>query len=123
REKPRQAGSCARSFVLPARHEVFGSDGFQGRNLTLAMRRLDRAAWSEGTTRRESQRVRHAAGDNVEPVLLFPQAWDRRQQSLRIGMLGIGEQLRRRRLLDDAARIHDLQTVAHLREYPQVKGD
>src|SRR2546430_15235939 len=53
------------------------------------MRRLDRAARSECTAGRESQRVRHATGDDVETVLLFSQARDRRQQSLRIGMLGL----------------------------------
>src|SRR5438093_1577296 len=77
------------------------------------------AARMERAARRKIGQVRGLAADGIER-LLAAELRHRAEQRARVGMLGGVEELAHRRLLDDLARVHDGDPVAHLRDDAKV---
>ena len=73
---------------------------------------------------RGATQVRRRPLDREQLVLaLVAQARDRVQQPDRVGMRRAGEQVRRRRGLDDEARVHHVDPLGHARDDAEVVGD
>src|SRR6266850_4347188 len=73
------------------------------------------AAWMEVTPGRQVGQVGRLARDRIQR-LLAAELRHRADQGARVRVLGGVEQLPHRRLLDDLARVHDRDAIAHLRD-------
>ena len=101
-----------------------GRDLAQVRLLGLAVRVGQRAARAEAAARRQGVGIGHHALDGDQPlVAVAAQPRDRAQEAQRIGMLRVGEQQADRRLLDDAAGIHDHHPMRDLGHHAEIVGD
>ena len=78
----------------------------------------------EGTSRHHRECRRHIAADRLQRLAgLAAQPRHGAQQPAGIGMAGRGEELRRRRLLDDLAEIHDGDTPGRPGDDAEIMGD
>ena len=83
-----------------------------------------RAARMKGAPRRRIQRRRHLPRQhNLLPLPPGMRRQRRRNQRLRIGMLRVGEQLHRRRLLHNLPQIHNSHHMAHIPHRRQIVGN
>src|SRR5215470_10450250 len=92
------------------------------RLLRRAPRHRVRAARVEGAASGQISEVGRLAG-NRKKWLLAAELWHRPEQSLRIGMLCVAEQVAHGTLLDDLARIHDRHPVTHFRDDTEIVRD
>jgi hypothetical protein len=115
------------ALIQPAAHEMvslerqklwllFGADG----QVTLQPRLTARGKAATGG---KIDQIWHGTRDDIQPIFDFPQHRDGGDQSLRIGMTGIGEQGCHIPLLDNPAGIHHGHPVRHLGDDAQVMGD
>src|SRR3954447_5933165 len=107
--------------VQPARDPAPRSDLELDRNLRGADHHRVRAARVEAATGRWLDQIRRCTWDRVE--LLRVERDGRAQELARVGMRRIGEDVARRALLDDLARVHDRHPVAGLGHDPEVVRD
>ena len=81
------------------------------------------AARREAAGRRQVDEVGHVARDDRQLVLDVAHERDARDQAARVRVERLAEQRHGVRLLDDLARVHHGDPVAHLRHDAQVVGD
>ena len=78
----------------------------------------------EGASRHDRERRRHIAADRLQRLAcLAAKPRHGAQQPAGIGMAGRGEELRRRRLLDDLAQIHDGDPPGRPGDDAEIMGD
>ncbi len=95
----------------------------QGRPLDAAAVEGDRTTRVEMAAGWRRGRARDLALDgSIDPAPLL-QVGDLGQQPLRIGVVGMGEELPGRRVLDDAPEIHDDDAVGDMLHHAQIVTD
>src|SRR5262245_55111323 len=110
-----------RADLEPAARAMAGADLAQRRRRRAAGGLGVRAARREAAEARLAQRFRRQAGDRRQPRragLVGPR--DRLQQADRVRHARVGEHRLRRRLLDDAARVHHRDAVGHARDHAKI---
>ena len=100
-----------------------GRDLAQRRALRAAAREGVRATWVEMAARRRVERRWNFALDNLECAAPCLDPRHRGQQRLGVGVVGAGEDLACRRLLDHAAEVHDDHPVGEVLHHAEVVAD
>ena len=95
----------------------------QRRRRLAAFRHRVRASRMEVAAGGRVERRRDLALDRHERALGRRHLARLREQRLRVGMIGLREELRRRRALDDAAQVHDDDAVRDVLDDAQVVAD
>src|SRR5579875_843209 len=95
--------------------------GHRGSGLLADLHRISTAR-VESAARRGRDQVRDRSRNRIEVLVGLIHPWNGGQQTLGVGVEGVGKEVLDRGILDDLTGIHDAHPIGHLGDHREIMG-